>query len=266
MAASSYGILETVEIDSDIDRVVEEVRTLGFSTLDSGLNPSQVEAFRLQFDAAHARYISLYGAHLLEATDEIHTMRLPMLLDRAFLSLATNAKLQSLLPRLISGAFMLNQQNAIVNPAGKDYNQSAWHRDLPYQHFVSSTPLAINALFCVDDFTLENGATYVLPASHKQGPFPSASYIDKHAYQVEAPAGTFIILDCMTFHRGGPNRSLRDRRAVNHVFTIPFFKQQIDIPPNIASESLSDAEKSLLGFQYETPKSVSAYLDRRARK
>ena len=39
------------------------------------------------------------------------------------------------------------------------HHQSAFHRDLPYQHFTSSRPIAINALFCADEFTNENGAT-----------------------------------------------------------------------------------------------------------
>lgn len=39
-------------------------------------------------------------------------------------------------------------------------------RPVLYQHYVSSSPLAVKALFCVDDFTHENGSTFVLPASH----------------------------------------------------------------------------------------------------
>lgn len=266
MVTSSYGILETVQVDTDVDRIAEEMQALGFSTLDSGMDASAVKAFQDIFDATHAEYISLHGAKLLEDADESNTVRMPMLLDRAFLTLATNPRLQSLLRRLIPGASILNQQNALINPAEKDYNQAAWHRDLPYQHFTSSTPLAINALFCVDDFTLENGATCVLPASHKQGPFPSESFSDKHACPLEVPAGTFIILDCMTFHRGGQNRSQRNRRAVNHVFTIPFFKQQIDIPSHMAAKTLNGAEKKLLGFPYETAKSVSDFIRTRIKK
>lgn len=266
MSTPSYGILETVQSDTDIDRITEEVRTLGYSVLDAGMAAHDLADLQAAFDSVQQTYIAQHGAQLLTDTDEINTVRLPLLLDRRFLALASNPGLQKLLARLISGVCILNQQNAIINPAGKDYNQGAWHRDLPYQHFTSSTPLAINALFCIDDFTLENGATHVLPASHKQGPFPSQAFIGKHACQVEARAGSFIILDCMTFHRGGQNRSTRNRRAVNHVFTIPFFKQQIAIPPLLEAASLDASEQKLLGFPYETPRSVSDYLQGRAKK
>jgi len=86
---------------------------------------------------------------------------------------------------------VLNQQNGVINPPHSErYNQGAWHRDLPYQHFVSSRPLAINALFCLDQFTIENGATKVLPASHRQEAFPSDDFVQSQATPVTAPAGS----------------------------------------------------------------------------
>jgi ectoine hydroxylase-related dioxygenase (phytanoyl-CoA dioxygenase family) len=84
---------------------------------------------------------------------------------------------------------------------------------IPYQHFVSSRPLAINALFCLDDFTSENGATNILPASHRHEPFPSASFIAREARQIFAPAGSFLVLDAMTLHCGGSQSSQKQRRA-----------------------------------------------------
>ena len=164
---------------------------------------------------------------------------------------------------LIHGKFILNQQNGIINPPRADYNQGAWHRDFPYQHFVSSRPLAINALFCVDDFTIENGATYVLPASHKSGPFASKTFVERHAVQVVAKAGSFILLDCMLFHAGGFNQSSRPRRAVNHVYNIPYFKQQINIPLNLGAAGLSSQAKEVFGFTFQEPGSVADYLAQR---
>ncbi|MFX5510311.1 hypothetical protein ABTD49_20870, partial [Acinetobacter baumannii] len=80
------------------------------------------------------------------------TIRAPLVHGSAvFRRLATNPVLMEVLQKLIVGKFILNQQNGVINPPGATYNQGAWHRDLPYQHYVSSTPLAVNALFCVDD-------------------------------------------------------------------------------------------------------------------
>ena len=165
----------------------------------------------------------MYGEPKLRSLNEFHTIRSPLTHGGdVFLRLVLNENLLSTLKKLISGKFILNQQNGVINPPQETYNQGVWHRDLPYQHFVSTKPLAINALFCVDDFTFENGATFVLPASHKTEAFPSASYIRKNSVQIEAKAGSFILLDCMLFHAGGFNKTHLERRAVNHVITFRY--------------------------------------------
>ncbi|NQE51271.1 phytanoyl-CoA dioxygenase family protein [Herbaspirillum rubrisubalbicans] len=264
--ARSYGVRDQIRAETPLERVAEDVRTLGYAVLESGLPASALAHLREQFDAAHHRYVARYGADYLRSIDEFNTIRQPMLESSAFVDLAFLPVLHELLGQLIEGSYLLNQQNAIINPAREEYNQGAWHRDLPYQHFVSTTPLAINALFCVDDFTLDNGATYVLPATHKQSEFPSQHFIDRHALQVAAPAGSFIVLDCMTFHRGGWNGSSANRRAVNHVFTIPFFRSQIEMPEEVAGIPWNEEQRKLLGLVYRTPDSVADYLATRARK
>jgi ectoine hydroxylase-related dioxygenase (phytanoyl-CoA dioxygenase family) len=70
----------------------------------------------------------------------------------------------------------------------------------------------------------------------------------------------------MVFHRGGFNSTEIPRRAVNHVYTIPFFKQQINIPNvvNLASDlSLDDYQREILGYKYQTPNGIEDYLNSR---
>src|SRR5437588_207301 len=135
-----YGVTEQTVSGTDVERACEQIRHLGYGIIDG-------------------------GGEQLKAIDEHNTIRLPLAKEPMFLELATNSKVLEICSRLISGYTILNQQNGIINPPGAArYNQGAWHRDLPYQHFVSSRPLAINALFCLDAFTIENGATRVLPA------------------------------------------------------------------------------------------------------
>jgi ectoine hydroxylase-related dioxygenase (phytanoyl-CoA dioxygenase family) len=263
----AYGVIQQDATSSDIDEAVEQVRRLGYAILDSGYGPQELEEISEAFNAARTRYVREWGEERLKALDEFHTIRALLTQGHpVFRRLAMNRHLIAALQRLIVGKFVLNQQNGIINPPGETYNQAAWHRDLPYQHYVSSTPLAINALYCVDDFTRENGSTFVLPASHKVPAFPTQKYIERNALQVEARAGQYILLDCMMFHSGGRNESARSRRAVNHVYNIPYFKQQINLPGNLDCEDLSEEEKSIMGFHYQEPVSVDAYLASRAPK
>ncbi len=265
--AASYGVSDRTRDGSACDLAVEQVRRVGFAVLDAGYDDGELSVISDAFGRVHYSYIATHGEARLRRIDEVHTIR-ALLTQQAggntFLGLALNARLMTVLRQLIQGKFILNQQNGILNPPHEGYNQSAWHRDLPYQHFVSSRPLAINALFCVDDFTLANGATFVLPASHKDEAFPSKPYVETNALQVVAKAGSFILLDCMMFHAGGFNTTSMARRAVNHVYTIPYFKQQIQFQSCIDEKPLSADEREMLGFPYTEPHSVAQYLVGRA--
>jgi len=259
----SYGVLQRNIVGNDIDRTVEEIVNLGFSVIRSGLSKDKIQSLASKFDFLHAQYLRTYGSKYLESIDEHNNIRLPLAFDRAFIGLATNKNVLHVVERLIAGKFILNQQNGIVNPAGKKYSQGAWHRDLPYQHFVSSHPIAISALYCVDDFTNENGATHILPASHKQASFPSDEYALKHFVQVPARAGSFIMMDSMTFHRGGPNNARAKRRAINHIYTIPHIKQLIDIRALLGEKGMDASVQELLGYRYGLPRSIDDFFKTR---
>lgn len=262
-----YGILQQNLSDSALDEAAEQVINLGYAIIDSGYTVPELVGISEEFNRTREHYVETYGESKLKSLNEFHTIRSTLTHGgEAFLILALNEHLLSILKKLIPGKFILNQQNGVINPPQETYNQGAWHRDLPYQHFVSTKPLAINALFCVDDFTFENGATFVLPASHKSEAFPSLNYVRRNAIQIEAKAGSFILLDCMVFHAGGFNKTHSVRRAVNHVYNIPYFKQQINIPMNMKSANLSVGVRNILGFNDMEPSSIADYLSARTGK
>lgn len=268
-APRRYGVLEQAQATNEVERTCESIRQLGYGVIDGGYSCEQLAALADAFDRTQEHYTVRHGgADVLRSIDEHNTIRLPLAQDPVFLELATNSRVLEICSRLISGYALLNQQNGIINPPnGKPYNQGAWHRDLPYQHFVASRPLAINALFCLDAFTPANGATMVLPASHRQEAFPSDHFVSTQALPVAAPAGSFIVLDCMVFHSGGVNTTSRPRRAVNHVYTIPLIRQQIDLPRALGDDFTSDSKlRRLLGYDVRQPESVAQYLAARPKK
>lgn len=264
-----YGVIEQTSSDNDIDYACETIQRLGYGIIDGGYTPHWLVNLSGAFDRVRQAYDAEHGGRdALRAVDEHNSIRFPLAYDSMFVELATNARILEICRRLIPGYVVLNQQNGVINPPrSEQYNQGAWHRDLPYQHFVSSRPLAINALFCLDQFTSENGATKVLPASHCQEAFPSDRFVGAEAVAVTAPAGSFIVLDCMTFHTGGVNSTERPRRAVNNVYSIPILRQQIDIPRALGDGFTADAElRKLLGYDVRTPNSVGDYLNGRVAK
>jgi ectoine hydroxylase-related dioxygenase (phytanoyl-CoA dioxygenase family) len=266
MTFPRYGVRLSNQAETPIDEAAETLSLMGYAVVDSGLSQAELAHLSERFDRLHTDYGERHGQERLTALDEADSMRCPLADDPAFLALAMNPAILAVAERLLGPDFILNQQNGVINPpTGRRYSQAAFHRDLPYQHFVSSRPLAINALFCLDPFTSENGASQVIPASHKQAAFPSDPVIAAQMRPIEAAAGNFLVLDAMTYHRGGPNRTARPRRAVNHVYTIAMMRQQIDLPAYLGDGFSADpAVRQLLGFRHPTARSVEDFIRQRA--
>ena len=268
-SSSTYGIRERATADDAADRHAERIRLVGFTVIDSGLSPAEVAYVSSRIDALLETQIAAAGGlDRLAEIGEQETARCCLAYDDAFLGLATNRAVLDVCRRLLGDYFVLMQQNAVINPPGRAHTQTAYHRDLPYQHFVSSRPLAVSALFCADAFTRVNGATVVLPGSHKMEQFPSEATMRDVESPLEAPAGSYLVFDSMLFHRAGANTSATVRRAVNQVFALPFIAQQISLPDALGGKYSDDPEVArLLGYGSAPVRSVEEWWTRRrARK
>jgi hypothetical protein len=262
----SYGVLEHESISNEIDLHVEQIKNLGFTAIHSGYTSTEISEIRDISVEVSNKYKNMYSHFDLNKIGEGNSFRSPSLIDMRLLKPAANPKLQSLISRLITGKFYLNQQNLVINPPkSNQYSQLKFHRDLPYQHYVSSRPLAINALYAVDDFTIENGATYVIPASHKSEKFPSENFLETNKTQISVKAGSFLVLDCMIYHAAAPNLSNFPRIGLNHVYTTVMFRPQINWETAIEENRQSGWENfdELLGLSFIEPKNVNSYLEER---
>ncbi len=81
-----------------------------------------------------------------------------------------------------------------------------------------------NSIWLLDDFTEENGATRVVPGSHRRTvpvrdelPDPLAAHPDQ--VTLTAPAGTVIVFNSHLWHGGTRNNTDRPRRALHSYFT-----------------------------------------------
>ncbi len=266
---NSYGVMEEEKELDELSIKVEQLRNLGYATLDSSFTDEKINEVRQKSDIAADKYTELYSHHDLNSLGESNIYRSPALIDKSFFEIASHPKLQELVARLIRGKFYLNQQNLVINPPmSNNYTQLKYHRDLPYQHFVSSRPLAINALYAVDEFTIENGATFVIPASHKAEKFPTQKYLDSTQLQITVKAGTFLVLDCMLYHAAAPNLSMNARLGLNHVFTSVMFGPQINWKTSLDEMNIpiTPTLTNLLGLDFATPPNVDEYLRRRKAK
>lgn len=261
-----HGIRHQVIAHDRLDRQVEELRSAGFTTVDSGLTPSQLRTLRERMEQIYRAQVDEAGGEdVLRRCQDLDVARCPLVSDDAFVAVAANVNLMALVKRLLGENFVLLQQNGLFNRPAAQHYQTHWHRDLSYQHWTSSEPIAINALLTLDDFTLANGATHVLPASHLRTEFPSDAYVARFEQPIEAPAGSFLVLDAMLYHRAGRNTTRGQRRAVNHLIGRPFMAQQFDLPAMLPAHHADDPFlNKYLGYRWAPSRSVAAWRAQRA--
>lgn len=125
--------------------------------------------------------------------------------------------------------------------------------DEALMHAPTISPAVVcNAMWMLDEFTSENGATVVVPGSHLSGRQPDAA-IDEDANWIPAvgPAGSVAIFEGRTWHSTGVNRTNGTRTGLTTNFCAPQFRQQENIllgtRPEVL-ESMSDELKKLCGF------------------
>lgn len=256
-----YGVIEATTAGDELSFHEEAVRLQGYTILPSGMTPEVLDELSTALDAVYRRQIDeIGGVERLELIGDLWTARAPLAYDPRFLDLAAHSPMLQLAERLLDGYVLLNQQNGILNPPAQEFQQNAWHRDLPYQHFTSSRPIAVSALFCIDDFTLSNGATNLLVASHRQEALPSDVALSRLATPIAAPRGSFIVFDSMLYHRAGDNRSDASRRAVNHVYSRALVRPQMDFPALLQDRYADEPRLArLLGYHDRPATSVRSW-------
>jgi ectoine hydroxylase-related dioxygenase (phytanoyl-CoA dioxygenase family) len=172
-----------------------------------------------------------------------------------FLRLAEHPAMITLLDRVLLPNYLLSTAQSIRLHPGEA--AQAWHNDdgfylSPRPH---ERPLAISLIWALEDFTADNGATEVIPGSHRWG----MEHPETHPFASVAavmPAGSVLLFDAALFHRGGHNRSPGTRLAITIQYCQPYLRTQesqlLIVPPD-AARACTDRMRAMLGYSIHPP-------------
>lgn len=126
------------------------------------------------------------------------------------------------------------------------------HRDqwcFDFFPFPPELDVEVSTIWALDDFTLENGATRIIPHSLLDGREACA---DEHRVeQAVMPKGSVVLYTGRTIHGGGANRSAKVRRALNVDYVLGWLRQEenqyLSCPPDIA-RGLPESIQRLAGY------------------
>jgi hypothetical protein len=116
--------------------------------------------------------------------------------------------------------------------------------------YTGDTVISMQCAILLEDMSPENGATLVVPGSHRSGEYVEQSAM-KDAVSIEAKAGDVALWDSRLWHGAGENRSGRTRWTLTATFTRWWIKQAFNLPQNLPQsiyERLSPKHRAILGY------------------
>jgi hypothetical protein len=172
-----------------------------------------------------------------------------------FLRLAEHPRIVELCDALLLPNWLLSTMQSVRLYPGETCQP--WHADdsfypVPRPH----APLAVSVIWALEDFTDDNGATEVIPGSHLWG-MEHPDDAARATVKAMMPAGSALVFDGATWHRGGANTSAaRTRLAISPQYCQPWLRPQesqlLIAPPDVA-RGASDRMRSMLGYNIHPP-------------
>ncbi len=255
--------------DHEVTSLVEQFDTEGFCVIPELLDPAQLERQR----EALAPWVDAgpMGRNVFEGT-RTHRIYAMLAKDPAFADLVAHPVSLAWAEHYLGQSCLLSACLAIHLQPGE--SAQPWHTD---DGHTSLTPphdlLGVSTFWALDDTTLENGATEVLPGSHRwsETEFPGVlrdqdfatgedvagdpgSHPD--AVKVTMPAGSLMIARGDLWHRGGANRSDTARCLITPQYCAgwlrPLESMLLSVPPERAA-ALPERVQELLGYSIHPP-------------
>jgi ectoine hydroxylase-related dioxygenase (phytanoyl-CoA dioxygenase family) len=179
---------------------------------------------------------------------------------RAFDALAVHPLLLAVLDGVLGPSHQLSAPTGIeIGPGEK---AQVLHTDdaiypLPRPH----PEVVLNSMWALDDFTETNGATRVVPGSHR---WTDRRPTEDETVTVTMPAGSVLFIVGNLWHGGGANRTDRPRLGVLLEYAAGWLRPQenhvIAVPPHVV-RTLEPRLQELLGYNIHPP--FVGYVDGR---
>ncbi len=236
----------------------------GYSIIEDFLTPARLAEVR--------RVLALYlGTHTGRNDFEgVRTERVYTLVARArvFWDIVLDARIMGLCERFLLPNFLLTASQAIrINPGEI---AQPFHSDDSFHHLPHPRPMiSLSTIVAVDAFTAQNGASNVIPASHRWDEARRASLfsfagggggvdprLEQQAISAVIPAGACMVFSGTLVHRGGANLSHAPRCAFSNQYCQPWARAQenfiLGVPQDVARQ-MPGRLQELLGYSIHPP-------------
>ena len=257
--------------DAEFKAACDAVDDLGYAVIPEVLSPTELHGYREALQPWIDR--GPLGRNVFEGT-RTHRVYAMLAKDRRFAGLIAHPMTLRFAEHFLGESCLLSACLAIDLQPGESaqpWHTDDGHIDLPPPHPV----FGVSTFWAFDATTPDNGATEVLPGSHKWPPqdFPGALQ-DQHFADGAAPKqgedpgahpdavtvtlapGSLLVARSDLWHRGGANRSKFSRLVVTPQYckgwARPLESMLLTLPPSEVAQ-LPPRVQELLGYSIHAP-------------
>jgi ectoine hydroxylase-related dioxygenase (phytanoyl-CoA dioxygenase family) len=242
-----------------VEETAFELEREGYAVVPGVLAPDTVARLKADLALAIEREVAWH-----EGTDYVdYGMVLVCCTHaRSFVDVLGDEAVMAPLCRILGDGCIVYAYTSSSMPPGKSNYSRRIHVDSP--RLIPGYETTMGVLLALDDFTEDNGATWVLPRSHRTKEAPTEDHFYANAKRVLATAGSAIYLNPRLWHAGGDNTTASWRHAITVSMCRPYMKQRLDIPKMMAKSEVdltgvSERALQKMGFLAQVPESLEEY-------
>lgn len=193
---------------TETEKAIFEIDVFGFTILERVLTEDQA----IEMREALIRCEKEVGTDSDNRGKARHVANLPTL-DPVFFKTIDHPRTLPVLEHYLGETMILGSLNARIVRPGDGYQ--GLHSDIAAEMLNMASPVMMNTVWMLDDFTSEIGATRAVPGSHKSGLVAPPEGMElKHVADAIAPIGSVLVFNGQTWHGGGRNTGDKNRHAL----------------------------------------------------
>ena len=245
-----------------VESALTEIEQHGYTILENVIEPDLVTALNDALLALETEEGTQPGGNLFEGS---HTIRIYNLLAKhaIFQSVPVHPSVLPIVEGVLDAGCLISSLSSIsIDPqeAAQPIHADDTLFDLPRPHRA----IVCNSMWALTEFTEANGATRIVPGSHRFDHKPEYG-THPESIPAEMPAGSVLIWNGSLWHGGGANRTNARRVGIAMNYCAGFLRQQenqqLGVPLEVV-KGFSPRLQQLAGFG--TYKHLIGHIDKQS--